>query len=624
MMRPLNFDPDGNGPEDGHKRRKRIQAVRRRSKSSEARRRNIAILDLETDPFDPDTKATVYPFLAVLYSDQFETVTIWDDDWRGLVSKLFNALEALDEPFTIYAHNGGRFDYMYFMHLIDGRVKFKGRALMSAKLGKHELRDSLHIIPESLKNANRKDTIDYRLLAREHRNSHRKIITDYCISDCVYTFEVVRAFIDKFGMPMTIGQASMAELKKHYQFAKLSEPTDRYFRQWFFGGRVECLNKLGRYTGAYKLYDVNSMYPSVMAFQKHPIGDVFFVGDKITPRTAFIHLRCQNNGAFLSRSTDGQLTASDKRGEFHTTIHEYRTAVELGLISQISIIKTIDFKDWSDFSKFVLPLYERRDELKMLLEIEPNHPDRRNIEQEIKFIKYLLNNAYGKFAQNPRNFKDCFLTPPNEHPPTDWLYNGVDIQASRMRFELEGMDEGERIEHVKQLRSNPEEETDAYWIWTIPSSGWRFNNVATAASITGAARAKLLRAKHSAIEPLYCDTDSLICRDLVGHEINPSKLGSWKLETEISDFIMAGKKLYGYHTPKYDGVTMDPKNPTQLLGETIRTKGLQGVTWQDLEAVIGGAKVRKTMKAPTLTRSQGQHYMVREMRMTGMGVPNGR
>lgn len=572
---------------------------RARAQSTAARRRNIAVLDFETDPFDNQTAEPVYPFLVVVYSSEFPTITIWDNDWRRLVQRLFDALDELQEEFTIYAHNGGRFDYMYLMHLIDGRVKFKGRALMSAKFGKHELRDSLHIIPESLRNANRKVDIDYKLMHKSLREKHRNVIIDYCLEDCIATFEIVRAFIDKFGMPMTIGQAAMAELKKHYSFGRLTDNTDAYMRQWFFGGRVECIEGAGIYRGDYKLYDVNSMYPSVMAFEKHPITNGYFVNDRITNNTAFIHLHCENDGAFLHRTETGELTSEITSGEFFTTIHEYKMAKELGLIANERVIKTVDFAVWSTFYDFVMPLYDEREKLKRVLASDPNHVNRKSIEQEIKFLKYLLNNAYGKFAQNPRRFKEYLLTAPNEKPESEWLYLGDEREAERLKTEGP---EHVKLEHVRQMRRIPEEETEHYTIWARPAGEWRFNNVATAASITGAARAKFIKARHYAVDPLYGDTDSLVCRALPHHELDTAKLGTWKLETEISEFILAGKKLYGYRTP--DGK------------EVIRSKGAQGVTWAKLEAIVGGATVRTTMFGPTLARDQTQRYMTRDLRAT--------
>lgn len=608
-------DHDGNGPATHYGfragkfyERGNVKEQRRRykAKKSADRLRNICVLDLETDPFDNKTQAKIFPFLAVVYSDQFPTITIWNEDWRELVKDLTERLEALDESFTIYAHNGGRFDYMFLMHHLTGEAKFKGPAIMSAKLGKHEIRDSLHIIPGSLRNANRKLDIDYKLFRQGVRQRHQQEITDYCVEDCVSLFEVLRAFIDQHGMPLTIGQAAMKELKAEYDIKKLSEPVDRYMRQWFFGGRVETF-ATGHFKEPLKLYDVNSMYPSVMAHIEHPIGDEFFVNDYITKRTAFIHLKGINDGALVSRSPNGDLTSSVKRGEFWTTIHEYNAACELGKLREPMIIKTIDFCEWSDFSRFVLPRYHEREKLKLQLDADPGN---KSLFFKIKFLKDKLNNGYGKLAQNPRRWNDHYLTAPGEKPPPDWQFRGVKIEAYRNKRDWQDLgleDEKDAIEYYARLRCLPGEETDNFTVWSIPSTGWRFNNVATAASITGAARAKLMRAHAGAARAMYCDTDSLICAALGDTvEIDAARLGTWKCETEITELIVAGKKLYGYRTP--DGT------------EKVRAKGQNGVTWEDLRAIVGGAVIRKTMAAPTLTRDQGQHYMTRELRMTSGGI----
>lgn len=605
------------------------QKKRGRDRRASQRRRNIGIIDFETDRFDNVNLTPVFPFLAVVYSDRFAPIIIWDNDHEALLRKLVAALDALDEPYTFYAHNGGRFDYMFLMRFLLGRVKFKGRALMSAKLGKHEIRDSLHIIPESLRNANRKTDIDYAKFDRSLRDAHRQEITDYCLEDCIATFEIVRSFINKFGLPISIGQAATTELKRHYTIRKLNAVSDSYIRQFFYGGRVECFVPPGKYAGPLKLYDVNSMYPDRMTNCSHPIGASFEVNNKITRHTAFIHLTCQNNGIFVSRATDGSLTTGLQAGEFRTTIHEYKTAIELDLISDIKIIKTVDFAEWSRFGDFIKPLYERRAEIKDILEADDNHPNKRVLEQDAKFHKYFLLNAWGKQAQNPRKFKEYYLTSPGDRPPENWLYYGLEEEIRRTRphtswgsssdMAIEMEMEDARRETARLRRLVPVEETDQYWIWAIPAAEWRFNNVATGASITGSARAKLAFAKHHAVYPLYCDTDSLICSSLGSAvDIHPSQLGAWKCETEISEAIIGGKKLYAYRTPKYDGKTLDKDK--KLVGEKVRAKGLNGVTWTDLEAIVSGRTVAKTMFAPTISRTGKQHYMVRELRATGMGL----
>lgn len=548
----------------------------------------------------------VYPFLAVLYSDQFEPVVIWDNDWKELVRCVIAQIEALPGSFTIYAHNGGRFDYMYLISQVRGKASFKGRALMQCSVGGHELRDSLHIIPESLKNAAGKTDIDYGIFKRNRRDNHRDEIIAYCISDCRYTFDTVSAFVRRFGLPLTIGQCAMKHLKQHHDFERMSPITDEYMRQYFMGGRVECLAPVGHYRGDYKLYDVHSMYPSVMAHVKHPTGNTIFVNDKIGKNTAFIHLECDNpRGALLKHSDDGTLTSECRRGEFKVSIHEYQAAMDLGLIDNVRVLSTVNFVAWSDFAKFVVPNYDERQRLKVQLErMELDTPEYKRTKQDATFIKYLLNAAYGKFAQNPRRFKEYYLTDPNEPPPEQWQFLGLWEEYERSKR----ANTGDTYQTLRTMRMFPEMQTSLYWIWSHPLPEFRFNNVATAASITGAARAKLLRAIHSAVDPIYCDTDSLICRQLVDVKITDSDLGTWHLEKHISETIIAGKKLYAYRV----------SNPGRKDHDTtvVKSKGSNGVEWSDMLAIMRGELVKKKMKAPTIRVDGSQRYIERTLRRT--------
>ena len=84
-------------------------------------------------------------------------------------------------------------------------------------------------------------------------------------------------------------------------------------------------------------------------------------------------------------------------------------------------------------------------------------------------------------------------------------------------------------------------------IFGKPAKSKPYFNVATAASITGAARAQLLRALAVADTPIYCDTDSIICKNLPegkGIKVSDTYLGAWKIEKSVDEMAIAGKKLY--------------------------------------------------------------------------------
>lgn len=582
------------------------RARNHRKRESDARAENIAILDMETDPFDNTTEMKIRPFLAVLYSDKFETIVIWEENYDKFIHAVIRAIEALPGHFTIYAHNGGRFDFLFLIKGIRGSVSFKGRGIMSCRVGGHELRDSFHIIPERLANW-QKDKFDYTTLSRKRRGDFKDNIIAYCIADCVYLLDIVKRFIAGFGLKLTIGQAAMHELKKHYDVEKFSDGWDGYIRDFFFGGRVECLRGRGEFKGAYKLYDVNSLYPHVMASYQHPVGGFWAYeiryGDP-GPNTVFIDLNCQNNGALVARNEDGETTAQIKSGRFKTTIWEYQVALKYNLISDVKINMCIDCALRSDFSKFVLPLYENRLRTKQALDdmkkagLEGT-PAWFDLKSEDMFYKLLLNNAYGKFAINPRNFKENYICDVNESPPAEWFKSMNKLpREERDKYEL------------------PVFEGTDYWIWQKPNPGFRFNNVGVAASVTGAARAILLEALQHSTWAIYCDTDSIICRVLAGVDISKTALGAWDLEDEFTRVIINGKKLYStwYKSEKRRSAEQlaDGADPRY----TVKSKGASQVTWDEMQAILRGETVVKTNRGPTLNRYGEQYYVKRAIRAT--------
>lgn len=571
-------------------------------------KRCIAILDMETDPFNAELKSDVKPFLAVLYSDEFETVVIWEEDYGKFIGDVVRAIERLPDRYTIYAHNGGKFDFLFLVSKLRGDVKFKGRSLMSAKIGNHELRDSAHIIPERLA-AFQKDKFDYSRNLKANRGHWKKEIIEYCIADCRYTLDIVKSFIESYGMKLTIGQASMAELRKHYNVKKINQGFDAQLRKFYFGGRVECLGGRGHFIGDYRLYDVNSMYPAVMAERAHPIGD-FNAYDlrrgPPTDQTVFIDLTCKNNGALIGRDSNGFTSATIPSGRFMTTIWEYDVALKYGLIDDVQINASWDCRLRSNFANFINPLYEKRlatkdamrDLKDQMLHTTPAFLD---LKKDDIFFKLLLNNSYGKFAMNPANYKEHYLTDPDKRPDEEWFKSILELEQE------------EQIAYLQPIFSNRE-----FAIWQKPSPSFRYNNVGTAASITGAARAVLLEALQQADGAIYCDTDSIICRSLAGVPLHKSALGAWDLEDEFSEVIIDGKKLYSVMHKKPRLLTpeqiADGLNPAY----SVKSKGTARLTWQEMLDMLGGANVIKFNRAPTLTKygTGSDNYMPRTIRAT--------
>lgn len=588
------------------------------------RQRCIAVLDMETDPFSDDRTA-IHPFAAELYSDQFGAIVFWDNDPVSLARQLVDAIEALPDEYTIYAHNGGKFDFFFLINWIKGLVKFKGRAIMSARIGNHELRDSLHILPEKLA-AWKKDKFDYRKMRRNVRAKHKTEILEYLHNDCVYLFDIVKRFVSEFGLKLSIGQAAFSELKKSYKVSRVSETMDSALRPYFFGGRVECSAGKGIFDAGwrnqpFKLYDVNSMYPYVMATRQHPIGNeyVWRRGDP-GPDTIFIDLTCRNFGAFVARGEQNDASAELEYGRFHTTIWEYETALKYDLIQDQEIHWVIDCRERSDFSAFILPMYHRRQDTKEAMQALKKQgkeftTEYEEIKKENILLKYLLNNAYGKFAQNPRKYKDFFYAASGIRPEPEWF----EFMPSGDRL----TDEEREIIHKYSM---PIERCAAFDVWARPAPGRKYNNVGTAASITGAARAVWLDAVQHAIDPIYGDTDSLICRGL-DMPLDPVKLGYWDLEETFDEVIITGKKQYCCRVNgRHDG--QEERLKVRCKGADLRVRPddpdagpelwqrANAETWGKYLAILDGQIIEAINRAPTMDKIGRQNYIRRRIRST--------
>lgn len=583
---------------------RKMRKAKERAEKKQEQLESIAILDMETDPFDAEHNGQVKPFLAVLYGEKFDPVVIWTENQSEFVERVLRAIMDLPGKYTIYAHNGGKFDYMFLLHRLRGQVTFKGRGIMSAKIGNHEIRDSFHIIPERLANW-QKDDFDYSKMKRKNRAKHKREIIDYCINDCAYLLDIVKKFVENHGFKLSIGQAAMAYLRKDYKVDRIGDAMDNFLRQYFFGGRVECLAGKGHFVGDYKLYDVNSMYPYVMSNFRHPIGNMYTVNDggKINAETcAFVELSCDNFGALVRRGDENETSGNFRDGKFFTTIHEYRVARKYGLIANAKIWRTINCDKFSSFERTIVPLYDGRVATKAILKTLERQGLKGSYEynetkKDDMIIKFLLNNMYGKFAQNPRRYKEHYITMPDECPPDEWF-----------------KPKGWREDDIKNIMLLPSHECDEYWIWERPNPAYRFNNVGTAASITGAARSVLLEAIQNAVDPIYCDTDSLICKELRNVQIDGAKLGAWDIEQEFDEVIITGKKMYAC---KVKGKADGHKDRFK-----IRSKGVSDRQWDDYVRMLDGQVIEVLNKGITMKKTGEQFYMRRNIRATGPIVKN--
>lgn len=524
--------------------------------------RPVYTFDFETDPFLYGRIPEV--FCGGLYGpDDFYSYN-WSSDPQDVILWLIDQLERLPKGAIVFAHNGGKFDFHFLKEHFDlGDLKIINARIAKLMVAGVELRDSFLMIPVPL-SAHNKDEIEYWKMEREVREQYKDEILSYLRADCVYLHELVTGFIEEFGLSLTMASAAMREMSKFYDVDKIpSEQVDEQFRRFYFGGRVQCFEK-GLLHGNFKVYDVNSMYPSVMRNYQHPISANIITYqarhfEQGLQHCDFAVVEGRNKGALPWRQENGALTFEREYGTFFTTGHELRAALELGLFEIKSIHEMYKSEASTSFDEFIDHFYNLRQQAKA-----------RGDRLKDLFYKLVMNGSYGKYAQNPENFKD-------------WCIVDDEILGDGWLPEVE-------FDNGLIIYSRPTQK---------PLYLFRYN-VLTAASITGAARAELLRGIASAERPVYCDTDSVICESL-DRTLDDKELGAWALEATGQKLAIAGKKMY---------CLLNDGKPVKTASKGVRLEP------SDIVDVASGQEFLYQNMAPTFSLTKDTRFIERRVRIT--------
>lgn len=473
----------------------------------------LAVLDLETDPF---LHGRVPQAFAAGFMTETGYVDFWGDD---AAQQLIAHVEGLRDRYLIYAHNGGHFDFFYLFAGIQNPVTIIGGRIVKARfLDRHWLQDSFSIMPVKLAKFGGKIDIDYQKFERARRNRNKAEIRTYLREDCAVLLKAVTRFEETFGRQLTVGSTAMKEIQKIYSFARLPMTLDAMFRPFYYGGRVQCF-RFGDLRGDWRVIDRNSMYPTVMVEDQHPINCEFDELDQLPDDPAavyFAEIEATSKGALPVRDEHGGINFPHGRGKFLACSHEINAGRDLKLLDVHSVSWCAQAQETTTFEDFVFHYYAMRKACEAA-------GDRHGAE----FCKFMLNSGYGKFGTDIANFKDWLIARPG-----DWT-------EAALRAEGWGMDGQAATDEPMPYSTCP-----AFELYDRPAAGaeGRQYDVTVAASITSAARANLLRALQRADQAVYCDTDSIICRS-ADLPMGP-RLGDWKIEAQGDRVVIAGKKLY--------------------------------------------------------------------------------
>jgi hypothetical protein len=565
------------------------------------KRRNFLVLDIESKDGPSQRAGFTRPFMVGLYDGTFypffdqnkEDRHAWDERYfqrGGCVDRAMrHILRKAYRGWHIYAHNAGRFDYLFllpWLRNVGFELGFRFQVIPVSssiqvldvwKKGKKHHRwrflDSFKLIPTSLDKAakafGQKGKIEHDL---ELDESDPRWV-DYNGGDCTELYGVLEKFhgyVEKVllgEVGITAPSTAMKIYRRNYLRESIprSEESHDFVRSGYFGGRVEVFEREA--TGL-RYYDINSSYPAAM-LSEMPAGHATETDGEpplrfLENRIGFVECDVEVPDMHipplpLKDEKTGKLIFPVGRLRGVWEWSELQMAMEVG-----ATIHRWGRGFWFEgrplFREFVTELYKYRDK---------SRPDYDVGLAEV--VKIMLNATYGKFGMKTERTKlYCYDDP---HLPKDAVPVTGDPESLLWRAE---------------------EQSDAPYVMPQIS-----------ARVTALARVRLYRGMLEAVKRggkvAYTDTDSIIT---TAELPTGPELGA--LKDEIPEH--SGKLVGKFIGPKVYVLT-SASNPEFFwegeFFEKVKAKGLERRTRESVERLASGGMVRQMRleKVGTLARS---------------------
>jgi len=524
----------------------------------------------------------------------------WDDFWRWLLpqarqSEIFR---------TIYAHNGGGWDWLSFLQwyckaklhektsvgLIEAQSKlvFLDVAFMredlKAKRGERRrltirFCDSMYLLRSSLNDLALKIVGQGKTEAKIEdvwwawKNDKDRFYA-YLRSDCDLlllvlekSLDLIREKIAKIGkLGITIGSCAMSIYRtiwSHLEnpiYNNFPEGVEEFCRAGYHGGRVEVFRH-GHYPHI-NVYDLNSLYPTAMVSTPVPIS----AKGGWTSRLR-LDVPCGVYEICYRQSrTDipPVLIGANAKGQYSGTGVYYTP--EIALLREVDPNALIEVKrGWvfsdSDyiFTEFVERLYRLRLEDK---------------QSAVSLLaKFLLNSLYGKWAQRGEREKLVVF----------------DSAESAFEAELEAAKAGKGLAPI---------ERDSLLYTETETTEVDHAHVGIAGMITSQARVLLYRMilAAGADTVVYTDTDSIHTTSNSLDKFIGPELGKLKLEAS-GEGVYCGKKLYAIRSG----------SDVKIRAKGISLKRKEGdfgydLRFEQLQSLLTGVEVKTEFKRPATFR----------------------
>lgn len=478
-------------------------------------------------------------------------------DWLHFIA----ARTATQRYRNVYAHNGSGWDWLSLVEWLLRNSLWDTHVTRSPTMSDDDLlsltltvngcnitlRDSLLLFrpePASLEHLGQtfcgrgKTSLDDKLPEWYYHNN-REAFDAYLKNDCVLLFDVLCKVHDVFFQIGSLGRlgitapsCAMKLFRTRFLRRPIHTPTNARLkaalRNAYRGGRVEVFRP--GWHPKVRVYDVNSMYPSVMRDLPLPdTGKATYCTRARFDSAGVFHVRfrqrCRNRPPLLMVGGKGSYV-----GEGWYFTPELRR-----FVGSLEVLEGWVFDSESLlFREYVDTLYPMRmkDKSSALG----------------KLCKVCLNSLYGKWAQKPERSTLQRLGPDELD---EAIANQLPVVEVSEEYSLYRVTEPCEVAH---------------------------EHVGIAGMITSEARGRLWDLMDS--NTIYCDTDSIHTTGVL--PVDPTTLGATKLEFE-GEGVYAGKKLYSLRNAKTE--------KTRAKG--VRVGGKMGCVlgFEDLLRIARGASV---------------------------------
>ena len=534
----------------------------------------IAALDIETTPGRYGFRPVPICVVIVCESERW-VFRHWGID---CIEKAQTFLAARPTKGRLLAHNGGKFDFGYYTHG-EGKKRVIGSRLLTSEVCGWKTLDTMLLMPTALKNlghgGEEKGEMRLEWHTLDAEPEQQEYILKYCEQDCRVLLAAYKRFCKVFtgdeNKPCKDTAASNAfkALQAYYPDLpptawKTSKAFDSRMRPYYHGGIVNTFGPARDMTGEYTMVDANSMYPGAMKNFNHPCSNrvVDIINPKITKDgqlkgygDKLFFISFEGYSSILPHVKENGGLEYDVTGVYYVTCHELQAAMRHGMVRIDKILSAVLFQDSTNMGAFVDDYYGQR-----------RAAQSKGDAAEYCF-KIVLNSAYGKYGMDPDNYSEIIFCLPG-CPPED--------------------DDAEKYTPWK-FKGWTSDDLNQIWERSkiITDNDLNYVNVATAASITGAARATLIDAIGAVLAAggtvHYCDTDSIVFEGEATMQLG-NKLGEWKVECSIDRVIIAGPKLYAFGLPVSipDGFCGPMRPKWKIAAKGVRASAEQ------IEALVAG------------------------------------